>query len=1774
MWADFTQSYDTSAALWSDWSAALPDGLQAVVTEHGNDGTVKYGVNEVVVSADGDIKVKFQYGGGQPHKIVILGVELLAGESVVKSDYHVGESGGNNKNNTYTLSGATAGEYTIRYFVCNKPGDHALNSTAGTITFSGNITEKTFEVEPISTEYCYQLKNVAYSTILASDGSYVTVSPKADASDYSQYWAFEEGTDGTYTLRNLAKNKYLVHNSKSNTAWTVGDKGTEFTVGVQSPATANQSARYYVSYDPSNTYACMHDANWGSGYSYRQLVGWEAGAAASQWILTKTDISVKTQPLSVVYSFTYGGVEKYKQTEVALVGDNYPGLSIVLPFGVSAEMPTGIIAAEDVKEGIVNKEIVLSVNLPFNYADSYEAAEKDWNWYYLQFHANSKNYLYYDASKTYLDASKTTIDEENEDAYTWAFVGNPFDGFKVVNRLAGKEMQLNASADGAVLGSAGHVFVLTSSSFAENGFFMASINGDKKDRFNKQNDKVVYWSGADTGSTFMIERRPTDAERLAVAVEKAQALLDANANNHAVAPALRQYSTAGYEAFAAAIQDKNATSKSVETAILEFEKSKNLPLFTIDSQKDYALGQSIYENEEGALKFKATDAIDKTMLWAFDMAATEVGVTDKVVVRNAATGKLFWGASFISVIETEPAVEDDGVFMFKTEGTGNPIHAQASGSSIVRWSSADANAVGGASTWKFAFVGVSNPAAYDLSEVAEQFKAQAAAFGALQENAALSALPAVQEKWVEAMGVVEPLYTQVSGNELVLKADVVAAMATMKEIQAVVTYYSETFAAAKDEANAAMDELDEESEEYKALLGAINVSTVTTVTELEAKAEIIAEVLEYLASLPEVDPNDYTSHIKNAAVTSAEGWNIGLGKYEGGLMKYTSGKLVDFNQTITLPAGQYKMTAKAAYRYTGGEQSEYEAIQAGTNTHLAKLYAETATYKYEGNVMNRYEGASDTDYAAGSGSVTVNGKFVPNSSSAVLKWFEAGQYVNEIVFNVQADGEVKIGIETKETVPGGEYTNISAWTLTRLGDAEADPKEEEPTPDPEKPEIGDVTSKYLVNADFETPSPQNGGAINTPPGWTMTYDLGGWLDASTRLSENPGNDASQCFNVWAGEFRNADIYQKPVLPAGKYKLTVGFYSDGDAERYAYATVGGNTIKSANAKAGSWDFVSVEFLNTSAGEVTLGAVSKGWFQIDNVTLEYLGEVLKDDFVNAYNQVLSEAKALVDQKMDLSIATQLDAVILANGSLTAESSIEDLDKATNAISAVVVQAKASAATYAANKTAIDGMFALINSTNVYTVEAYEAYKAKAEGFLTQYEAGALNDKVDNPAAIHGWHATADYCEVLLSAFGIAVDDWANLHINTWSTEGETDGSDFKVPFYEYWTGDGESLGVATKTATVAGLTPGKSYEVEAWVRVRAKNGVAATDATGITLSVGEGEATDLTEGEVIGTSQFSHAVFTATGKADETGALKINFNILEGNNVSWLSFKNVKYTEVEVVEPEYLTVVGAKVGDVAIVEGKATVESISSFEITFDRPVVKVEDAEWAQLTDKWGDTSLKAEVLEDNNCVVRFSLQWDVYTDAGDYYLYIPEGVVVAADNADLANAAIEAVITIEGGSVEPATPLAVVNVTVGEDVMAELSAIVATTEDMIKVNFDGKFYFQGEPSIVDAEGNDASSSFEYMNGLDVDGSNSYIFMGKKEGTYTITLAKAQFNELEMMGWKAPAEDIVLTVTISVPDGIQNINVDADAVIYDIHGRRVEKMTKGLYIVNGRKVMVK
>lgn len=1307
---------------------------------------------------------------------------------------------------------------------------------------------------------------------------------------------------------------------------------------------------------------------------------------------------------------------------------------------------------------------------------------------------------------------------------------------------------------------------------------------------------------------------------------------------------------------------------------------------------------------------------------------------------------------------------------------------------------------------------------------------------------------------------------------------------------------------------------------------------------------------------------DYTDAIVNADLSTTDAWNTeGTKGISGGMVKVGSQAVYDFSQTITLPAGQYKMTAKAVYRYGDNEQAEYDAILAGTDTHKAKLYAETATKKYEANVQNRYEGASDTDYAAGNGSVTINGKFVPNSSAAVQAWFNADQYVNELVFNVCEDGQVKIGITTVGGI-AGDYGNIGAWTLTRLGDVQEEQVDVVVFTMVQNEADLVAGGKYLIMAEVnggwvalsdlyaKTPcyNPSDTLAVSEnwtvetvvatavsetvglflgvpyaltlegePGAWKFKDEVNGaylyWNPASKNTLSNDatGSTFAISFNQYAHNavielaetagrslqyngssprfacytsvqkpvylFKAGEVTVAPVAPSnpsfntiaellafevgnmvdlnvnnakitylsgnnmsitdgtdtlaiydynipadyvvggflsGKITATLGehkgnkqltvvdwsevafveppYFADGDylivntetgyylgggndwgthasllgkPQFFTFAHQGNNayTLDSHQSNGGdshylatglycdgaaaNWTFAKNENGNytinnggnylagngtnkvivtvtevTAAAEWTIISKAEAFAALDAATVEApadatiyinnpeckrnaggwtvtsadgtgtpsnyalggggntancaesyhstngfdLSQVLvgmkpgvyrldghafyRNDgdntgafpyfYVNdqqsrfpeltgsensmaaAYasflngsyaiapiyftvaegdevkigvhgdntvfwniwgelgltyygadasiaevkaSSVYAEYKAAIDKPMNAEVLATMEA---AKAAYEADSSEDNLAAFTAAVSA----ATASVNAYANSKVAIDAMFALMESTNVYTAEAYATYKAKAEDFLAQYEARTLAVTVDNPAAVHGHRAAVDYDDLLLSAFGVKDYD-TDLYINTWSVEGETDGTDFKVPFFEYWTGDDASLGATTKTATVTGLTPGQAYEVEVWVRTRAKNGVAAADATGITLSVGDGEAVDVTEGVVVGTSQFAHAVYTAVGAADENGNLTINFNVLADNNVSWLSFKNLKYTEVEM-----LTVVGAKVGDVDIVEGTATVESISTFDVTFDRPVALAEDAGWATLTDSWGDNSLQAEVLAENNCVVRLSLQWgQVFTEGGDYILNIPAGFVVDAENSDCGNAVIEAVITIEAA---PATPLTVTSVTVGENVVEGFS-FEAKPADMIRVNFDGQFYYQGMPSIVDAEGNDASGYFQFVSGLDFDGSNSYIFMPQNwegvaapAGIYTITLAKASF--MEMMQWKAPAEDIVLTVNIVTEgEGIDNIAVDADTVIYDLSGRRVTEMTKGgIYIINGVKTLVK
>ena len=1028
-------------------------------------------------------------------------------------------------------------------------------------------------------------------------------------------------------------------------------------------------------------------------------------------------------------------------------------------------------------------------------------------------------------------------------------------------------------------------------------------------------------------------------------------------------------------------------------------------------------------------------------------------------------------------------------------------------------------------------------------------------------------------------------------------------------------------------------------------------------------AMFIASIFAVSAFAQEVK-TDYTDAIKNADlstsyaeadVATSTDWNLANSKGIKSGYARISGKVFDFSQTITLPAGQYKMTAKAAYRFGGDEQAEYNAILAGGNTHLAKLYAETSSYKYEVEVMNRYEGASDTDHANANGSTTVNGKYVPNSSDAVKAWFDADQYVNVLVFNVQEEGAVKIGIA--KDVEASDYTNIGAWTLTRLGDAEADPEEEEPTPETPL----DVTSKVGTSKEawHATGGPVTIDGISMPEvfGWDAT-PTGEVMWQEVAGLEN----GKYTVELWANA-RLAHI--TPVAEDGALGCTYLYANNVEISIPVYHNGGLNNNTSH----------VLENVIVLDGTLKMGMTKKAagsnWHTIQIKSLTYNGAASEDDLLNSKKEAFLARAAKFDEfinnKVDWNWQTintthlydvqdnvlgnadyQIVGLVDRMDEVTDAAVLEDWTKKMDDVEALLTEVNAAAADYYYfNNFSMDLQSAtMVNEDacreawGVY--EQYGSYGGNAQSAADITAAAnalkaAYVKYVSNAVPVEG--TMFDVTCLIVDAAVTSVDAWeTNLEIKDIA---DYDGAPEKKAL-DGWRGGQEEL----YAKQIISNLPAGVYTLTAWGRRNNDNVVMSVYA-----AVGEEEYKANIPSET-----WSEVVVENINVSE--GSMEIGMKGV--TDVSWVGVDNFKlYYAGAVAEEEasYLPIVGAKVGDVDIVEGAATVESISTIDITFDRPVALVKGA-WATILDPWGGATPQAEVLADNNHVVRFTV--DEYFDPFEYVLNIPAGLIVDAEDANYTNAAIEAVITIEGGSDTPSASLNVVNVTVGEDEMADFSAISATTKDKINVNFDGMFWYQGDPTIVDADGNNASEFFEF--GGEESGT-SYFFKGMKAGVYTITLAKASFLEYAMM-YKAPAEDIVLTVQIVEGEGgegedveitlslnatqaeltaagetfqleatvtpadmtvtwssssdevatvdanglvtavgegmaqitatagdksvtcyvivtientdtkIDSIDADANAVIYDLSGRRVEKAVKGIYIINGKKVVIK
>ena len=412
-----------------------------------------------------------------------------------------------------------------------------------------------------------------------------------------------------------------------------------------------------------------------------------------------------------------------------------------------------------------------------------------------------------------------------------------------------------------------------------------------------------------------------------------------------------------------------------------------------------------------------------------------------------------------------------------------------------------------------------------------------------------------------------------------------------------------------------------------------------------------------------------------------------------------------------------------------------------------------------------------------------------------------------------------------------------------------------------------------------------------------------------------GNSNKHCAEKYHGVF---NVYQKLTgAPAGVYKFTAQgfyrqdgsdnenlpvFYANSETSTFPVKTGSENSMADActSFEKGLYAADAIYVQVTNAGELTVGVKlvtnTSLWCIWDNFELTYYGpdadlaSLKFGGLVSQVTELREQATALKsNEAVSAGTVTALEAAL--EGSETIEATEDAYKAAIAALTKAVEQANLDID----NKAAIEAMYALMENTNVYTADAYTTYKALADDYLEKYNAGTLTETVVNPSAVTGWHTANNYDDLLLSAWSIGGEQCADftkgLYINTWSVEGETDGTDFKVPFFEYFGDAANSLGATTLSATMEGLTPGL-YQVTAWVRNQPKNNVVAADITGINLQVNDGDAVDATEGEVKG--GFNIGEFSAAGIVGEDGKLVIKVNVTDQNNSHWLSFKNVKYT----------------------------------------------------------------------------------------------------------------------------------------------------------------------------------------------------------------------------------------------------------------------------------------
>lgn len=401
----------------------------------------------------------------------------------------------------------TTGRYLISVYSKSKEGLlYWGNSTYNLYVSSTQASNKTGSLNPAGAD-----ANYMWDIVKAADGSFTIQSVKSGKFT-SKMGQGGEGKHNTLTVEASSENigRYAI-NSSVNIS-----NIPHFTIRMTNGIFCDNG---------HTTYFHCNDETLGTSGNAMHLSYWEGeNTATGSNTCVKMAFYRIERTISLDYRYYINGVSVMTETKQAAINSEFP--EPTLPAFCTASKPTGTVTAED--ENTI-KTINVTWNGPFEFSSTINEAK----WYLMTGSRFSNTQtlpvMRYTEGQNYiklLNNDKNFSYGKNEQ---WAFVGNPFEGFKIYNR-ANNGRLICTTTMGSNEGRDTNPYVSTGelpSGFTELWDIHTQIKGTAADQImipdgfsisehgttyklnrrgyngSETNPRLAFWTtGADNGSTF------------------------------------------------------------------------------------------------------------------------------------------------------------------------------------------------------------------------------------------------------------------------------------------------------------------------------------------------------------------------------------------------------------------------------------------------------------------------------------------------------------------------------------------------------------------------------------------------------------------------------------------------------------------------------------------------------------------------------------------------------------------------------------------------------------------------------------------------------------------------------------------------------------------------------------------------------------------------------------------------------------------------------------------------------------------------------------------------------------------------------------------------------------------------------------------------------------------------------------------------------------------------------------------------------------------------